>query len=207
MSMHTDLYDSIYQDVVTLTNRPDLSDETAVAIRSATISAHSKTNWPRDLQTAFVKLPNVSNLSALDIQVLFPRFRGLASVRITDVNFNPINGEDGLIETVEIADIYDPIYAGQLRNNIAYVGGTTLNIRNYLSAYGYLVGYYSLPAVRRDQYSSWIAQLSPDVIIYQAASIVFSTNGNEEKARGYGNLVDKTLMPELVSNFLTTTLR
>jgi hypothetical protein len=206
MSLQTDLYDSIYNDVITLTGRPDLADETAVAIRTATLSIHGRTNWPRDLQTQLVKLPNSSNITALDIQVLFPRFRGLASVRITDVNFSPINGPDAIIEPVEVGDIYDPIY-GQLRNNIAYVGGTTLNIRNYTACYGYLVDYYSIPQVRRDAYSSWIAQLSPDAIVYQAASIVLSTNGNEEKAKAYSNMVEKQLVPDLVSNFLTTIMR
>lgn len=207
MSLQTDLYDSIYDDVITLTNRPDLSDETAVAIRSATLSMHSRAAWPRDLQTAFVELPNgASNLTALDIQVLFPRFKGVSSIRITDVNKAPINGPDALIECVELDDIYDPVYL-QLRNNIAYVGGTTLNIRNYIAAYGYLISYFAAPRVKRDEYSSWIAQLQPDSIIYQAAAIVLTTNGNEEKARSYGGMVDKQLFPELVSNFLNTIIR
>lgn len=206
MSAQTDLYDSVVADVITLTNRPDLADETAIAVRTATISVHSSTNWPRDLQTALVKLPNASNITALDIQVLFPRLRGVSSLRITDVNFDPINSDDANIEIVEMDDIYDPVYK-QLRNNIAYVGGTTLNVRNYIAAYGYLVSYYSLPRVRRDDYTSWIAQLSPDAIVYQAASIVFSTNGNEEKAKSYGNMYEKLLLPQLVANFLTSAQR
>lgn len=206
MSAQSDLYDSIVSDTTTLTARPDLADEIAVAVRTATLSIHNRYSWPRDLVTQLVRLPNASNITAVDAQVLLPRLKGLSSVRLVDAEGNPLNGEEAQIEVVEIDDTFDPIYR-TLKNNIAYLAGTTVNIRSYIAAHGYLISYYQVRRVRRDEYDSWIAQLAPDVIVYQAASIVFSTNGNEEKARAYSNMVEKQFLPELVTNFLTSAQR
>lgn len=206
MSAQTDLYDQMLSDILTLTARPDLENESALALRTATLSIHGRQNFPRDEVTNLVKLPNAAYQASLDVQILFPRLRGLSSIRLVDVNYAPIDNENGSIEIVEMGDIYDPEY-GTVKNNIGFLAGTSLNIRTAIEAYGYLVSYYQLPQVRREQYSSWIAQLAPDVIIYQAAAIVFSTNGNEEKARSYMNMVNDMLFPELVSNFLTSAQR
>lgn len=206
MSAQTDLYDALLQDVLELTKRPDLMEESQIALRTATLSIHGRASFPRDLVTSLVKLPNPAYQVALDIQALFPRLRGLNAVRVVDVNFAPIDTDVGKIEVVEPNDIYDPEY-GSVKNNIAYVAGTSINIRTAIEAYGYIVSYYQLPLVRREEYNSWIAQMSPDAIIYQAASIVFSTNGNEEKAASYQKMVREMLFPELVTNFLTGEMR
>lgn len=204
MSANTDLYDGIYNDVLELTKRPDLAEESLIAVRTATLSLHGRQAWPRDVATSLVKLPNASYLTALDAQVLLPRLKGLSTVRVCDVNFAPM--ESPHVEIVEMGDIYDPVY-GTLKNDIAYIAGTTVNLRTSVAASGYLIEYFQVPRANRNEYNSWIAELAPDVIVYQAAAIVFTTNGNEEKASGYQRMVDKMLFPELVSNFLTSAQR
>lgn len=204
MTWNTDLYDSIAQDVMTLTGRPDLADETAVAIRTATTSVHSRAAFPRDLRSDLVKLPNASFQSQLDIQVLLPRFRGVSTIRIVDTQFSPVESPE--IEIVEPDDIYDPVYRS-VRNNIAYVAGTSINIRTALAASGYMIEWYQMPATRREDYNSWIAQIQPDPIVYMAAALVFTTNGNDEKAASYTRIVDRQLFPELLSNFVTSKMR
>lgn len=204
MSVHTDLYDSIYNDVMELTKRPDLESETAIAVRTATSSIHGRAAFPRDVVTELVKIPNVSFITALDIQTLFVGLRGISSVRITDVNYAALESPE--IEIVEMGDIYDPVYR-TLRNNIAYLAGTSLIIRCGVGSYGFIVEYFKIPSVKRDTYNSWIAMLAPDVIVHQAASLVFATNGNEEKSQKYASIVDKMLFPELVSNYLTAAMR
>lgn len=204
MSVYTDLYDSVYNDVVELTKRPDLESETAIAVRTATSSIHARAAFPRDSVVQLVKIPNSSFITSLDAQLLFPGLRGLSTVRLCDVNYDPMEFPE--IEIVEMGDIYDPIYR-TLRNNIAYLAGTSVIIRSGTAAYGFVVEYFKVPSVRRDSYNSWIAQLSPDVIVHQAASLVFATNGNEEKSQKYAAIVDKMLFPELLSNYLTTAMR
>ena len=204
MTAQTDLFDSIVADVITLTNRPDLADEIAVAVRTATLSVHMAEAFPRDSVAQLVKIPNSSYVTSLDAQALFPRIRGLSSVQVVSVDYTPLEFPE--IDIVEMNDIRDPIYH-ELKSNIAYLAGTSVNVRTSVPAYGYLVEYFQLPLVRREQYNSWIAQLAPDAIVYTAASVVFSTNGNEEKAKSYNNFYERTLLPQLKSNFLTSAQR
>jgi hypothetical protein len=204
MTAYTDLFDSITTDVITLTNRPDLTAETQVAVRTATLSVHSFGAYPRDLCTMPVKLPNPAYMVSIDAQIQLPRLRGLSTIQAMDSSYNPLEYPE--IEIVEIGAIRDSEYK-TLKNNIAYIAGTAVNVRCDIMAYGFLVEFFQLPQVRREQYNSWIAQLAPDIIVYQAASIVLSTNGNEEKAKSYANYVQQILKPQLDSNFLTSIIR
>jgi hypothetical protein len=204
MTTYTDLYDGMKADIITLTNRPDLDAETQVALRTATLSVHMFAAYPRDLCTMPVKLTNASYLTSVDAQVALPRIRGLSSVQGLDSSYAPLEFPE--IEIVEMNDIRDPEYH-TLKNDIAYLAGTSVNIRTSQMVYGYLIEFFQLPQVRREQYNSWIAQLFPEPILYTAASIVLSTNGNEEKAKSYGTYVANTLRPQLDQNFLTSIIR
>lgn len=201
---NTTTYQQVYDDVVVLTARPDLADETALAVRTATRSIHTRQTFPRDVVGSLVKLPNAVYQVALDTQVLFTRFRAPSGLRALDSEFNPMSYP--AIELVELGDIYDPVY-GFLRQDIGYLAGTSLNIRTSVAVSGFAVEYFALPEVQPDRYNSWIAQLMPEVIVYQAASIVAGLSGNEEKARVWQGMVDKMLFPELVANYLLTQAR
>lgn len=204
MTAQTDLYDSLLADVFTLTNRPDLELETELALRTATLSIHGSNMFPRDIETQLVKIPNASYLTSLDIQANFPRLRGLVTVQICDDAFAPVSKPE--IEIVELGDVRDPVYK-QIKKDIAYLAGAAINISSSIPSYGYLVEYSRQPNVRREAYDSWIAQLDPAAIVFSAASIVLSTNGNEEKAKSYSNMVEKMLKPALVTNYLTSAMR
>lgn len=212
MTWQTDLYDSMLEDIYTLTNRPDLEGETRIALRSATVNAHLTDIYFRDRITNQVQLPNASNQVAFDIPTLFPGFRGLVDVRPIDMNFNLIavgnglNGNDPLIEVVEMGDIYDPQY-GNVRTNIAYASGDKIVVRSPISCWGYAFEYARAPQTTRELYNSWIAQMAPAIIQFWAAAIVFNTNGNEEKARSYLNQVDKFYIPQLKQSFLLSAQR
>ena len=196
--MSTQLFQEIYADVMTLTARPDLADETALAIRTATRGIHGRFNFPRDLATELVKLPNAIFTVSLDIQTLLPRMRTLSILRPLDINFAPVDSVK--IPINELGDIYDPEY-GNLLDYVAYLAGTSLNIRCMSGAYGFLIEYFQMPDVRSSAYTSWIAQLSPDAIIYSAAATVLATNGNQEKAAGFTKTVNDILVPDLISQY------
>ena len=202
--MATALYDSIYNDVVSLTNRPDLSAETAVAVRTATISVHNSAAYPRDIETKPVELSNAVYIAALDAQVLFPRLRGISQIVGLDVDFNPL--ETLVIDVVELRDVRDPEY-NTWKTNIAYIAGTAINIRVNTPVYGFIIDYFKTPQVAAALYSSWIAMLAPDAIVYLAASIVLSTNGNEEKSKSYNNFYQTVLKPQLDASYLTSIIR
>jgi len=202
--MATDLYNTIYDDVVTLTNRPDLAGETAVAVRTATISVHNSAAYPRDVETVPIKLPNPAYIVGIDAQVSLPRLRGISQIVGLDVDYNVI--ESLAIDVVELGDTKDPEY-GTWKNNIAYLAGTAVNIRCSMPVYGFVIDYFMTPQVRPELYSSWIAMLMPDPIVYMAASIVLSTNGNEDKAKSYMAFYQNVLKPQLDSSYLTSIIR
>lgn len=207
MTWQTELYDSMLADVISVTNRPDLEVENAIALRAATTNAHLTDIYFRDIAVTQVQLPNSSNQLGLDIPTLFGLVRGFMDVRPIDSNFQLISpSQSSKIEIVEAGDIYDPEY-GNLRTNIAYASGSSLVVRSPIQCWGYAVQWAKSPQTRRDLYDSWIAQIAPSIIIYWAAALVLSTNGNEEKARSYLSQVEKLYIPQLKSNFLLSAMR
>lgn len=207
MTWQTDLYDSMLTDVISLTNRPDLEVECAIALRAATTNAHLTDMYFRDIAVTQVQLPNSSNQLGLDIPTLFGLVRGFVDIRPIDSSFNVLAPSTGSkIEIVEAGDIYDPEY-GNLRTNIAYASGSSLVVRSPIQCWGYAIQWVKSPQVRRDLYDSWIAQIAPSIIIYWAAALVMSTNGNDEKARNYLSQVEKLYIPQLKSNFLLSAMR
>jgi len=206
MTAQTDLFDAMVADVITLTARPDLDAETALAVRTATNNAHLSDAYARDCRTVSVQLPLTTYVTQLDIPTLFPRMRGLNRVQLLDQYYVPITlSTDEQLRIIELGDLYDSF--GSLRDNVAYLAGEKLNIRTFLQGYGFLVTYFLAPNVRRDVYDSWIAQLYPDAILYWAASIVLDTNGNEAKAAKYMAMTQQVHIPFLKSSFLLGELR
>jgi hypothetical protein len=204
MTLYSDTFDSIVADVITLTGRPDLAAEIEFAVRTATLSSHAGGAYLRDLNTELVQLVSPAYLTAIDIGETLPRCRGVATLSICDSSFVPLESPE--IEIVEIGDIRDPVYK-MLKNDIAYLAGSSLNVRSSVPSYGYLVEYYTLPSTRRETFNSWIAQLMPAIIVYRAASIVHVTSGNVEKGKLYQTAVDNVFKPQLDSSFLTSILR
>lgn len=201
MTVQTDLFDGMVADVISITNRPDLSDETALAVRTATVNCHLSDAYARDVQVSSIQLPAPVYATGLDISALFPKLRGLSLIQAMDVNYQPIEvTPESRMKVIELSDVYDSY--GALRNNIAYIAGNQINIRSLVNSYGFFVTWFNLPEVKRDTYNSWIASIYPDAILYWAASIVLDTNGNEAKAAKLMRLTQEVNIPFLKANFL-----
>lgn len=210
MTWQTDLYDQMVADIVEYTARPDQQAEIEIAMRTATTNAHLTDAYFRDRITTQVQLPNSANQFAIDIPTMLPGLRGLIDIRPIDMNQNLLY-LDGYttaphIEIVEAGDIYDPDY-GNVRPNIAYVSGTNLTIRYPMSVGGFVVEYLRSPQTRRELYTSWIAQEVPAIIIFWAAAILYSTNGNMEKAQALLKQVEQFFIPQLKQNYLLANMR
>lgn len=206
MTWQTDLYDNMLEDVYSLTNRPDLTAETALALRAATTNVHLTDAYFRDVATSVVQLPNGTNQWGIDIPTVLPNFRGCGQVRPTDINQNlVVLAPEHRIEVVELGDIYDDY--GSLRTKIAYASGSTLVVRSPINSYGLAIEWFQAPNTRRTEYNSWIAQMVPTPIILWAAALVLSTNGNDEKARNFLLQVEKFYIPQLKQNFLLGVMR
>lgn len=200
MSVQSDLYDSLLADIYVLTNRPDLTDETELALRSATLNAHHSDFYIRDLNTQLVQIPNSSYNTQLDISNLFPRYRAVDTVRLVDINGAVLTDEAYDVDVLEFGDIRDP--DGKLKTNVAYAAGSSLNILTNIAVYGYLVGWYGSPSTKRTFFNSWIAQLYSPVIVYWAAAILCGTNGNDDKAVRYMKQINEVCLPFMQRNYL-----
>jgi hypothetical protein len=200
----TALYTAIVADVMLLLARPELADEVALAVRTSTRSAHLGGSYPRDSRETDVTLAVPAYTAQLAIDTYAPRCRGLTSVQAVDatdlVVYNPA------IDIVELGDLLDPEY-GTVKNNIAYLAGTTINIRSSIAMTKVRLTYFHSPDVTEAVYDSWIALLAPDIIIYGALAIVARGTGNAERATQYMEMINKELRPQLNSSFATSANR
>jgi len=212
MSTQTDLWDAQIADIMELTNRPELDDLTALALRMATLKTHLCDHFVRDIvtsdQVAFDDSASVTSLS-IATTTEFARFRDVHMVQLLDVDGVALDSPE--VEIVEANDIFEPGYRGVKRPYIAWMAGSNLNIYAACGMYGARVLWFQSPNVTRDTYDSWIAQLFPDVIVWEAAMMVWNRTGNETKAKeawvtlhGDQRNPEMGLINLLKSNYLTT---
>lgn len=183
-------YTTIYNEVINLTNRPDLADETRLAIQKTTAKLHQLDFWYKDLDEVVIgNLPQDYKFS-LDIPSNFARFRAFNYLRMLDANNNP-QEELELISPKQVFDSFQ-----QERTNVFYVGGMSLNCRLANTRPAMIVGYYQYPdvgvatgGVGTTTFSSWIANEYPYAIIEEAAAQVFRTIGYADAANSYGQQI------------------
>lgn len=180
-------YNTIYQEVLNLTNRPDLTNETRLAIQKTTMQLHQMDFWYKDLfEDVIANLPTDVYTYSLDIPSNFTRFRAFNYIRMLD----PSNVPVAELELVSPKDIFD--YYHKEKTNVFYVGGQSLNVRVNLPYPAMIVGYYQYPDVTVDttgtgttSYNTWIAQENPYAIIEGAAANLFKTIGYADSANFY----------------------
>lgn len=163
-------------DVYTLTNRPDLVDETKLAVKQATLKAHHTDFYPKDLYEVGVSFASAAYLQSLEYRTLIPRYRALKFLRKSDVTGTP-----GTILTVltpeQILDSYS-----QQKVDICYLAGTQIEIKSSTELQYMLLGCYMHPDITELGFSSWIALDHPYAIVYEAASTLFKMIGYDEQA-------------------------
>lgn len=162
-------------DVYTITNRPDLISETALALKQATLKMHQTDHYPKDIFETGITFPTPATIQSLDYRTMIPRWRTFKYLR----KYN--NGYPGeffsLLTPEESLDRYQIN-----RENICYVAGEQLEVRSNSADSHALLACYLHPDITDAGYSSWIAQEHPYAIIYEAASKVFKMIGQDELA-------------------------
>jgi hypothetical protein len=174
---------SLVNDVFTLTNRPDLVSETTLAVRNATLKAHSSDFYAKDLFETGIQFDYDLAQQSLEYKQLIPRWRALKYIRKCTENGVPREFLD-LITPEEILDSYNAT-----RSNVVYLAGVNLQIRTNCAWKYFLLACYLHPDVTPDKYCSWIAQDNPAAIQYEAAATVFKTIGYDEQAATYRQMV------------------
>lgn len=168
-------FTEIFNEVVGWTNRPDLDANTRSAIRAATLKYHRKEKFWRDVNTVpLAGLAPVNGVILIPLASL-PRFRQAAYVRIPAT----AAGGERYLSIVSFDDMVD--LDGYAKDNIAFFAGTQLNIKSSSNPTTLEVCYWQDPIVSPEgAYSSWIADLQPDLIIASAAAKVFAFDNESE---------------------------
>lgn len=189
-------FDEMLQEVYTLTNRPDMVQQTKLALRAATLKMHSVDFFNNDIFTTKVVFPDTNYVQQLDTS-MFQRYRAAAFARLWDDSLsaaqlnifalsaqqmqdNQYNYFFKFISPEEIFDNYRT-----LRYNVAYAAGNVVNFRARVGFNCLMYGFYALPDVAEGSYSSWIADKQPYAIIYDATSRILQTVGQNDISRKY----------------------
>ena len=195
----TDLAAAVYA----ITNRPDLSALTTLAIKRATIKEHAAMDYPRDLVlTAPIALDNSNGLNRYSLNEVTLGIYGMV---------RKIKFIKELNNTQYSSAYYSQGYWGELdfkerainnlfdEYNMEYTSyyfrqGTSINIVA-VRAVNYIgIQYYQQPNVGDLTYASWIADMYPYVIYEAAAANVFQAIGKNDEAGVYrGKLMDNRL--------------
>jgi hypothetical protein len=187
---------SIVSDVMTLTNRPDLVNETNLAVKAATLKAHQFDDWIKDFTEASIQFSTADYYQTLDYKQIFPLWRKPRYIRCSDSS-----GAQGTILDYIIPEKVIDAY-GANRVNVFYVAGAEVQIRTLAQLKYFFVGYYKNPDVTSAGFSSWIANDHPFAITYEAAAIIFKTIGYDEQVPIYRGMVAEE-MQRLVQHATT----
>ena len=177
-------FNELVAEVQIWVNRPDMDAAIRSAVRAVTLKYHRKEKFWRDLESvSLVGLP-LDTVQLVDIATYLPGFRQLLSVEGATI--------------VEAHDLYDE--AGYARTNIAFLAGTSLNIKHYGPRSSVAVSYYKDPVVAPENlYASWIADTQPDLLIAGAAARSLAWK-NESEIFAAATLEERSQWAELLQN-------
>ena len=175
---------SLVADVITLTNRPDLVNETSLAVRAATLKAHQSDDYIKDLYEYSLQFGLPDYYQSLEYKTVLPLWRKPRYIRKYD---STGSAPGPFLEYVVPEKIMDEYKVDRL--DIFYVAGSFVQIRSSTSLQYILVGVYQNPVVTEVGYNSWIADDHPFAIIYEAAATVFKMIGLDDQVPVFRNLV------------------
>jgi len=169
-------------DVYTITNRPDLVNETKLAVRAATLKAHQQDFFYKDILETGVSFSTADYVQSLEYRTIFPRYRALKYIRKCDAAGTP--GDTlSIITPAQFLDRY-----GYQKQDICYAAGEVIQIKSSTQLQYILFGCYINPDVNEATYNSWIALDHPFAIVYEAAAVVYKGIGQDEQATLYNKL-------------------
>jgi len=178
---------SIVADVMTITNRPDLVNETNLAVQAATLKAHQKDDWIKDFYEQSIGFPTSDYFQSLDYKSVFPLWRKPKYIRKYD-NTAITGGPTDFLEYLTPEKVVDNY--GANRTDVFYVAGSLIQIRVQDPYQYFLVGYYANPDITTAGYASWIANDHKFAIVYEAAAIIFKATGLDEQVAMMRDMVN-----------------
>ena len=192
-------FTDLVTDVYSLTNRPDLVNETALAIRAATLKAHHSDFYPKDLFETGIQFGISDYQQSLDYVSLIPLWRSIKYIRKVDITTSPYTPGKflDLISPEQSLDSY-----AQNKEDVYYLAGREIKIRSIDQQANYVVGCYVHPDVTVTGYNSWVANEHEFAIVYEATAIIFKTIGYDEQVSTYRQMVTEEYNMLRSSNLL-----
>jgi len=179
---------SLVSDVMTLTNRPDLVNETNLAVKAATLKAHQSDDYIFDFAEYSIQFEAADYYQSLDYKSVIPLWRKPRYLRKYDAIGAAPGAFLSYLEPEKVVDNF-----GASRQDIFYVAGTNIQIRSSTEFQYLLIGAYLNPDVTTIGFKSWIADDYPFAIIYEATAIIFKTIGYDEQVPVFRGLVGEQL--------------
>lgn len=165
-------------EVVGITKRPDLENTNiASAIRAATLKMHQADFYPRDLLETVITFPSAEFLQTFDYLTTIPRWRALKYLRRIDSTSNTVMEPPLKVLTPD--GLLDDYYTE--KTNVVYEAGLFLQIKCNAEIQSFVLGCYLNPDITDVSYTSWVAQMFPYAIIYEAVAMTFKMIGQAEQ--------------------------
>lgn len=187
-------FQELFDTVATLTNHPEMVGEITVAIQASTLKMHQSDFYVRDAIERLLVLDQDGYFFQVDIASNFPRFRAVRYIRKWDPTGTNIQTLQNTGAAGEFLEMIDPEGVmdryGYTKTNRWYAAGSNLNLYSNTTLRQALFSYYQLPRVSpTTQYASWIADIVPFAIIFDAAATIFQTIAQQDQARKYDQFV------------------
>ncbi len=165
----------LVSDTYLFTNRPDLVNETKLAVKAATLKAHQSDFYPKDIYEVGISWATPAYIQSIDYRTLIPRWRAFKYLRkYTD-------GAAGdfikLLTPEQTLDRYSIN-----KEDICYLAGENLEVRSSTEDDYMILACYINPVLDETSYSSWVALDHPYAIVYEAARTIFKQIGWDEHA-------------------------
>lgn len=186
-------------DTYTLTNRPDLVGETALAVKAATLKMHHSDFYPKDLTETAIEWAVPDYYQSLEYRTLFPRWRAFKFLRKYDSAASSPGKFFTLLTPEQILDRY-----GIEKTDICYLAGEMMEIKSSTQDQYMLLSYYQQPVTSESGYDSWIALDHPFAIVYEAARMIFKQVGFDEQASQMNQIVAEQIAMLRASNILAS---
>lgn len=180
----------LVNETLIIVKRPDLNAQIESSVRAATLKAHGKEFFYRDIVETGIEFTSPDNRIRFEPKLLYPRFRKPAYVRMWIYDANDITnfGRPGAdLKCEQIGNLKDGY--GYDKENIYYMAGDLLQLRSNITISHILFGSYQYPDITSDGFSSWIADEFPEAIYREAARSVFKSIGFDEQATEQANMV------------------
>ena len=196
------LYTQVYNDIISLSNRPDLASETAISLRKATLKFHLAGTFKRDVVDSIIATPTPDPSYPNDLRysidtnqlALLTFFRRMLSIYEWTI---PLTGSEREFIQYEPNDVLDGYKAE--RRNYWFQAGTIIQLRTDRPPALLKLKYLRLPDINPNTYTSWIATVFSDVIVEEALVGIFKAIGKDEESKAMAeNFQDNLHMIEMI---------